>query len=118
VINHSDYSVDDWSRLLEPYGYVDITTHAPASLHGSPHIISIRFEIILTEAAEDEKLDEWARRVKALNTAKLAVEAVQAQGFTLEDPPRIEFGGNYYHSLGRKATSWNAEARLSFEVYT
>jgi hypothetical protein len=118
MTNHTDYSIDDWTNILEPYGYVDITTHAPACLHGSPHLISIRFNIALKEETVDTKLNEWERRLKVMNTARLAVEAVQAHGFTLEDAPRIEFGGNYYHLMGRQEIIWNAEARLMFEVYT
>jgi hypothetical protein len=118
MTTHAEYSVDDWTNLLEPYGYVDITTHAPACLHGSPHIISTRFDITLKEEPADIKLNEWDRRLKLTNTAKLAVGAVQAHGFTLEDAPRLEFGGHYYHRFGCRDMDWSAEARLVFEVYT
>jgi hypothetical protein len=110
--------MDDWTALLEPFGYVDITVHAPACLHGSPHLLNLQFNIILKEPAGDAELDEWERRIKMLHRAQLAVKAVQEEGYDLEDPPRIEFGGNYYHRFGHRNTDWNAEVRLMFEVYT
>jgi hypothetical protein len=118
MIDHVSYSIEDWNKILSPYGYVDITTHSAATFGpDSPSLIRVRFSIALKERDDCILLDEWDRRMALMATAQSAVNAVRDTGFKLEDPPRIEFGGNYYFRLGRREPRWHAEANLTFEVY-
>lgn len=113
----TDLSYDEWIDLLKPYGWADITTSCLPTLSGPPLMVRIEFRMVLWEDPET-KLDEWTRRVVILETARKAVQTVQSKGFILEDPPYIEFGGQYRYRLDSSNPTWYGQAELRFAVYS
>ena len=105
---------NEWNELLEPYGWAEITVRAPAvRFRVPPTLLSYEIRVMLKPGAGDDG-DEWARRSDLLDQARKAVQAVQARGYRLPEPPRIEFGGQYEYRLGHADPAWFAEAELYF----
>jgi hypothetical protein len=113
-------SLDEWRELLKPYGYADVRTGVPwMPLGGNPPFVQydIRMKLGFADLASmPSDRDEWMRRSGLLEQARQAVKAVQAKGFSLQDPPRIEFGGQYTGHPGSPERDWIAEAELRFSV--
>lgn len=116
-VKAQELSLDEWRELLEPYGWADITTRAPAVRFRVP-VPVLEWEIRVTLKAEpDGDRDEWVRRSDLLDQARRAVKAVQARGYFLEDAPRIEFGGQYMYRMDPSGLpDWLAEAELRFTM--
>ena len=112
-----ELSLDEWYALLEPYGWADIRTWAPAMLGRSAPILEYDVRVML-KGSPDGALDEWAHRSYLLDQARLAVGAVQAKGYMFLGAPRIEFGGHYKYRVDQGAVpEWFAEAEMSFRVH-
>ncbi len=115
-VKAEELSLDEWCALLEPYGWADIKTWAPAMLGRSAPILEWEIRVML-KPSEDTGLGEWPQRAYLLEQARQAVDAVRARGFLLAGAPRIEFGGKYRYRVDRGAIpEWTAEAELSFRL--
>jgi len=114
-VKAQELSHDEWYELLEPYGYVDITTHSPAvRFRIAAPILEREIRVMLKPSQPDSQDSEWSRRSDLLEQARKAVEAVRARGYWLPDAPRIELGGQYMYQAGEPAPVWIAGADLRF----
>jgi len=115
-----ELSLGEWHELLEPYGWADITTHAPAVRFRVPApVLEWEIRVMLKPGREvSQPGDEWAERSHLLGQARKAVEAVKARGYWLtEDGPQIEFRGRYMYRMDPSGLpAWLAEAELRFTV--
>src|ERR1700722_10147975 len=109
-----ELSLDEWDKLLEPFGYADITTRQPLVMFRAPQSV-LEYEIrMILKASPGGELGEWAERGYLLEQARQAVEAVKGAGFWLPDAPEITFNGRYMYRAGEPRPSWYAEAGLRF----
>jgi hypothetical protein len=117
-VKAQELSHDEWYELLEPYGWADITTRAPAVRFRIPSpILEWEIRLMLKLARPDSQDGEWARRSDLLEQARKAVEAVQSRGYRLFDAPRIDLGGRYMYAQGDMDPVFIAEAELRFAVH-
>lgn len=114
-VKAQELSLDEWYALLEPYGWADIRTWAPAMLGRSAPILEYEIRVMLKPS--DTELEEWPQRAYLLEQARQAVDTVRARGYLMASAPRIEFGGEYRYRVDRGAVpEWTAEAELSFRL--
>jgi hypothetical protein len=115
-VKAQEMSLDEWRELLEPYGWADITTHAPAvRFRVAAPILEWEVRLMLKPDREvSQPGGEWAERSRLLDQAGKAVEAVRARGYRLPDAPRVEFGGEYMYLPGETDPRWVAAAELRF----
>ena len=117
-VKAQELSLDQWSELLEPYGWADATTRSLTRLSDGAHSSWYDIRVMLRPAAPDGDRDEWVRRSGLLDQARRAVEAVQAKGYMFMDAPRIEFAGEYRYRVDTgRVPEWTAAAELSFRVH-
>jgi hypothetical protein len=114
-VKAQELGYDEWRELLEPYGWAEITVHSPAvRFQVAPSLLEYEIRMMLKPGTGDsDDAGEWARRSGLLEQARKAVGAVQARGYRLPEPPRIEFGGQYTRRLGTDPV-WFAEVALYF----
>jgi hypothetical protein len=124
-VKAQELSYNEWRELLEPYGWADITTTAPAVRFQVPSpLLEYGIRVMLKPGREVSEAGgecqagdgEWAERSYLLGRARDAVNAVKARGYWFPDAPRIEFGGRYMHLMGDAEPRWVAEAELRFTV--
>jgi hypothetical protein len=114
-VKAQELSYDEWNELLRPFGWAEITVRSPAvRFRVPPSLLEYEIRVMLQPGSGDsDDTGEWSRRSGLLEQARKAVEAVQARGYRLHEPPRVEFGGRYVNRLGVNPV-WVAEASLYF----